>query len=92
MFTNLCIVCSHTRPACFKVSTGDVEDAPALDPLAKFEVYERDGVVYIKGEEQTIKSSRRNLKIKCSAKGNEKVVIIGRYAYHARHDNEDGPD
>lgn len=67
--------------ACFKVSTGDVEDAPALDPLAKFEVYERDGAVYIKGEEKVIKANRRSLNIKCSAKGNDNVVIIGRYVY-----------
>ncbi|KAK1817176.1 Apoptosis-inducing factor 1, partial [Friedmanniomyces endolithicus] len=29
--------------ACFKISTGDVEDAPALDPLHKFAVEEKDG-------------------------------------------------
>ncbi|KAK3723231.1 Apoptosis-inducing factor 1 [Vermiconidia calcicola] len=63
--------------ACFKVSTGDVEDAPALDPLAKFEVIEKDGGVYIKGEESTIKSSKRTLNIKCSPKGQEKVVVVG---------------
>jgi hypothetical protein len=62
------------------VSSGDVEDAPALDPLAKFEVYERDGAVYIKGEEKTIKANRRQLNIKCSSvKGNDHVVVIGRY-------------
>jgi NADPH-dependent 2,4-dienoyl-CoA reductase/sulfur reductase-like enzyme/nitrite reductase/ring-hydroxylating ferredoxin subunit len=63
--------------ACFRVSTGDVEDAPALDPLAKFEVVERDGAVYIKGEESTIKAARRTLNIKCQPKGQEKVVIVG---------------
>ncbi|GAB7354971.1 hypothetical protein MBLNU459_g5585t1 [Dothideomycetes sp. NU459] len=63
--------------ACFKVSSGDVEDAPALDPLAKFEVYEKNGGVYIKGEEKVIKANRRGLSIKCSAKGNDKLVIIG---------------
>ncbi|KAI4795539.1 rubredoxin-NAD(+) reductase [Aureobasidium sp. EXF-8845] len=64
--------------ACFKVSTGDVEDAPALDPLAKFEVYERDGAVYIKGEEKTIKANRRQLNIKCrSVKDKDHVVVIG---------------
>lgn len=69
---------AHTSPACFKISTGDVEDAPALDPLAKFEVYEKEGAVYIKGEESVIKANRRTLNIKCSAKGTEKAVIIGR--------------
>ncbi|KAH0282887.1 rubredoxin-NAD(+) reductase, partial [Aureobasidium sp. EXF-3399] len=64
--------------ACFKVSTGDVEDAPALDPLAKFEVFERDGAVYIKGEEKTIKANRRQLNIKCrSVKDKDHVVVIG---------------
>ncbi|KAI4249621.1 MAG: hypothetical protein L6R40_000410 [Gallowayella cf. fulva] len=63
--------------ACFNVATGDVEDAPALDPLAKFEVYERSGAVYIKGEEATIKASRRNPNVKCTAQGPEKVVVVG---------------
>lgn len=64
--------------ACFKVSTGDVEDAPALDPLHKFEVVQKDGAVYIMGEEADIKANRRQLNIKCAAKGQEKVVIVGR--------------
>ncbi|KAL8763925.1 MAG: hypothetical protein Q9184_000368 [Pyrenodesmia sp. 2 TL-2023] len=63
--------------ACFNVATGDVEDAPALDPLAKFEVFEKNGAVYIKGEEATIKASRRNPDVKCKAEGQEKVVVIG---------------
>lgn len=64
-------------PACFNVGTGDVEDAPALDPLAKFDVYEKSGAVYIKGEEATIKASRRNPNVKCAAEGQEKVVVVG---------------
>lgn len=67
----------NSFPACFNVATGDVEDAPALDPLAKFEIVEKDGAVYIKGEEATIKSSRRSPNYKCSAQGQEKVVIVG---------------
>ncbi|KAL8941157.1 MAG: hypothetical protein Q9211_001931 [Gyalolechia sp. 1 TL-2023] len=63
--------------ACFNVGTGDVEDAPALDPLAKFEVYEKSGAVYIKGEEATIKANRRKPNVKCVAQGQEKVVIVG---------------
>ena len=53
-----------------------MEDAPALDPLAKFEVLEKDGAVYIKGEEATIKGGRTG-KYKCSAAGNEKIVVVG---------------
>ncbi|KAI9835433.1 MAG: hypothetical protein M1819_002351 [Sarea resinae] len=63
--------------ACFSVATGDVEDAPALDPLAKFEVYERDGAVYIRGDEEEIINGRRETNFSCLAEGSEKVVIIG---------------
>ena len=63
--------------ACFNVASGDVEDAPALDPLAKFDIVEKGGAVYIKGEESTIKASRRQPNVKCSVQGQEKVLIIG---------------
>lgn len=66
-----------SRIACFNVGTGDVEDAPALDPLAKFEILEKKGGVYIKGEESTIKASRRSPNTKCSVQGQEKVVVVG---------------
>lgn len=54
-----------------------MEDAPALDPLATFEVIQKDGGVFIKGDEETIKANRRSLGFKCSAQGNEKVLVIG---------------
>ncbi|KAL9104516.1 MAG: hypothetical protein Q9163_000547 [Psora crenata] len=63
--------------ACFNVGTGDVEDAPALDPLAKFDIVVRDGSLYIKGDEETIKASRRQVDTKCSADSQEKVVVVG---------------
>nr|POE79821.1 apoptosis-inducing factor 1 [Quercus suber] len=64
--------------ACFSVTTGDVEDAPALDPLSKFDVIVKDGGVYIKGQEEQIKKGRRGLSIKCKKETPEKVVIVGR--------------
>ncbi|KAK4504046.1 hypothetical protein PRZ48_004961 [Zasmidium cellare] len=64
--------------ACFNVKTGDIEDAPAPDPLQKFEIVQKDGGVYIKGEEAAIKANRRNMSIKCQAKGNDQVVVVGR--------------
>lgn len=67
--------------ACFSVASGDVEDAPALDPLAKFEIVEKDGAVYIEGEEATIKASRRHPNTKCSISGHEKVVVVGGYGH-----------
>ena len=63
--------------ACFSVETGDVEDAPALDPLAKFPIEERDGGVYIKGSEEVIKASRVKTNLSCKKQGQEHVVIVG---------------
>jgi hypothetical protein len=64
-------------PACFNVSTGDVEDAPALDPIAKYELVEKDGAVYVKTEESTLKANRRFLNLSCPATSDEKVLVIG---------------
>ncbi|KAI7262452.1 hypothetical protein KC335_g10255, partial [Hortaea werneckii] len=55
--------------ACFSVKTGDVEDAPALDPLHKFDVISKDGGVYIKGQEKHVKDGRRFLSIKAKSSG-----------------------
>ncbi|KAG8533764.1 uncharacterized protein KY384_001505 [Bacidia gigantensis] len=63
--------------ACFNTSTGDVEDAPALDPLATFDIVEKNDGVYIKGDEQTIKVSRRQPNTRCSPQGQEKIVVVG---------------
>ena len=68
---------TNASSACFNVASGDVEDAPALDPLAKFEIIEKSGGVYIKGDEKTIKASRRQPDTKCSPQGQEKVVVVG---------------
>ncbi|KAI3322327.1 hypothetical protein HD806DRAFT_536164 [Xylariaceae sp. AK1471] len=66
--------------ACFNAKTGDVEDAPALDSLAAFKVVEKDGAVYVQGEEAVIKAGRRKPNIKCrvsSSSETDKVVIVG---------------
>ncbi|KAF1851318.1 uncharacterized protein K460DRAFT_269193 [Cucurbitaria berberidis CBS 394.84] len=63
--------------ACFKVSTGDVEDAPALDPISKYDVFEKDGAVYIRTDEDTLKANRRTLNVKCSPVSNEHILVIG---------------
>lgn len=68
-----------TQAACFNVATGDVEEAPALDPISKYEVFERDGAVYVKSDEQTLKANRRSLNLKCSSVSDEKVLVIGGY-------------
>ncbi|KAL2010948.1 hypothetical protein VTN00DRAFT_3666 [Thermoascus crustaceus] len=63
--------------ACFNIPTGDVEDAPAPNALNKFDVYERDGSVYIKGEESAIRFGQRDPVMKCNVSAPEKVVIVG---------------
>ncbi|KPM44533.1 Apoptosis-inducing factor 1 [Neonectria ditissima] len=66
--------------ACFNAKTGDVEDAPALDSLPVFKVAERDGAIYLTGEEADIKGSRRKPNFKCAAAGGaqeDKVVVVG---------------
>ena len=66
------------QTACFKASNGDIENAPAIDALPSFQLSEKNGAVYITGEQQTIKGSRRKPNIKISgATGPEKVVIVG---------------
>lgn len=64
--------------ACFKASNGDIENAPAIDALPSFQLSEKNGGVYITGEQQSIKGSRRkpNIKITGTA-SSEKVVIVG---------------
>jgi hypothetical protein len=58
--------------------TGDVEDAPALDPLAKFEILEKNGGVYIVGDEDVVKSNfPKSLSVKCLVQGSDKVVVVG---------------
>ena len=66
--------------ACFNAKTGDIEDAPALDHLPVFQVTERDGAVYVTGEESAIKSSKRQPNVSCKGFGalqEDQVVIVG---------------
>ncbi|KAL4901790.1 hypothetical protein BDW74DRAFT_181506 [Aspergillus multicolor] len=63
--------------ACFNVKSGDIEDAPAPAALNTFELLEKDGAVYIRGEESAIKSGQRISEHKCSASGPGGLVIVG---------------
>jgi hypothetical protein len=56
-----------------------VEDAPAPDALNKFEVMEKNGGVYVKGEESAIKGGRRIPNVMCKSQGEDKVVVVGGY-------------
>ncbi|CZT41532.1 probable rhodocoxin reductase [Rhynchosporium secalis] len=64
--------------ACFKASNGDIENAPAIDALPSFKISEKNGSVYITGEQQAIKGSRRKPNVKISASPSaDKVIIVG---------------
>ncbi|KAJ5761406.1 Pyridine nucleotide-disulfide oxidoreductase dimerization [Penicillium manginii] len=65
--------------ACFNITTGDVEDAPALNALNKYEIIEKDDGVYIEAEESDIKSGHRDPALKCSVSSDsdERVLIVG---------------
>lgn len=54
-----------------------MEDAPAPNALNKFEIVEKNGAVYVKGEESAIKSGQRDPAMKCSAADSEKIVVVG---------------
>ncbi|KAK2736422.1 hypothetical protein FQN57_000755 [Myotisia sp. PD_48] len=63
--------------ACFNTTTGDIEDAPAPLALNKYEVYDKDGVFYVKGEEEYLKAFGRTPVQSCKAIGEDKVVVVG---------------
>ncbi|KAI1846992.1 hypothetical protein JX265_006811 [Neoarthrinium moseri] len=65
--------------ACFSAKTGDVEDAPALDSLPVFKVVERDGAIFIQGEEATIKAGRRKPNVKTAGveATSDRVLVVG---------------
>lgn len=68
------------RAACFNAKTGDVEDAPALDALPTFKVTERDGAVFVQGDESLLKAGKRAPTFKGSkptGPAAEKVVVVG---------------
>ncbi|KAJ5558065.1 Pyridine nucleotide-disulfide oxidoreductase dimerization [Penicillium sp. DV-2018c] len=69
---------TNMSTACFNVTTGDVEDAPAPNALNKFEVFEKNGGVYIHAREEDIKAGQRNPVFNCKvSKADEKVVVVG---------------
>src|SRR2546429_8294246 len=45
---------------------------------------EKNGGVYIKGEESAMKTNRRIPNVQCKAQGPDKVVVIGGYVYISR--------
>jgi len=65
--------------ACFSVRTGDIEDAPALDPLHSFPCVHKDGAIYITADETALKAGRRKPKSTASVgvSQDDHVVVVG---------------
>lgn len=64
--------------ACFNTETGDIENAPALDPIASYPVTLRGDEVYITADEATLKNgSKRTPNLSCSVDSGINVLIVG---------------
>jgi len=65
--------------ACFNVKNGDIEDAPALDSLFKFEVEVRCDKVFVKADDGALKSGKRKPAVVKPLKKEQPrtVVIVG---------------
>lgn len=63
--------------ACFKVTSGDVEDAPALDALQSFPVEIKDGDIYINADSNKLSHQKRVPCQKVSISSKEHIVIVG---------------
>ncbi|BFZ53355.1 Apoptosis-inducing factor 1 [Savitreella phatthalungensis] len=64
--------------ACFKLDTGDIEDAPAIDPIIAFKTQTKGDKVVIEATEEDLKAGRR--KPSCAVKKtktDDSVVIVG---------------
>lgn len=62
--------------ACFNATSGDIEDYPGLDSLAKFEVFVKDGKVKVKVTEEGLQTGRRSKPLSRKQAGNEETILI----------------
>ncbi|ORY86981.1 hypothetical protein BCR37DRAFT_376319 [Protomyces lactucae-debilis] len=70
------IVCPW-HGACFKISTGDIEDAPAIDPIIAFATSIKGESVFITAAEKDLAAGRRKPCKSAKAETDEHVVVIG---------------
>jgi apoptosis-inducing factor 3 len=59
--------------ACFDLRTGEALRAPAIDPVACWNVERRDGKIFVRAKREQSKSRRATP----AAKGPDKIVIVG---------------
>ncbi|KAJ8323662.1 Apoptosis-inducing factor 1 [Batrachochytrium dendrobatidis] len=63
--------------ACFRVQTGDIEDAPSIDSLVSFSVTVRNDHVYISTTTEEVKAGRRGPVVVHHKSSAKKAVIVG---------------
>ena len=63
--------------ACFDSVTGDIEDFPGVDSLARFEVEESDGVVKVRASKALLREGKRQRPVCKMTEDAGKVVVIG---------------
>jgi putative NADH-flavin reductase len=63
--------------ACFRVQTGDIEDAPSVDHLQSFKVVVRSGKVFLSVNEAQVKAGKRAPVCVKKVGKQEVTVIVG---------------
>jgi NADPH-dependent 2,4-dienoyl-CoA reductase/sulfur reductase-like enzyme/nitrite reductase/ring-hydroxylating ferredoxin subunit len=63
--------------ACFRVQTGDIEDAPSVDHLQSFNVIVRSGKVFISANAQQVKAGKRAPVCTKKVGHKETTIIVG---------------
>ena len=63
--------------ACFDLRTGEAIRAPALNPLARWNIEQRDGVVFVTAEVESAAGASAPLAARTNGSGPESVVIVG---------------
>jgi apoptosis-inducing factor 3 len=63
--------------ACFRVQTGDIEDAPSVDGLKSFQVNIRSGSVYISTNADEVKAKKVPVCRKTIIGAQQTTLIIG---------------
>ena len=63
--------------ACFNTQTGDIENAPALDPINTFPVTVKDDGIYITAVENAVKDGSRVANVSCKVPSGPHVIIVG---------------
>jgi putative NADH-flavin reductase len=63
--------------ACFRVQTGDIEDAPSVDHLQSFKVVVRSGKVFLSVNEAQVKAGKRAPVCVKKVGKQEVTVVVG---------------